>query len=70
MYANGLTKYSSEIDYRANDGLTREEAAKIVGQAFIKLGYNQETKNTNCIFIDTSKIDPSLSGFVTNACKR
>jgi len=30
MYDNGLTKYNNESDYRANDGLTREEAAKII----------------------------------------
>ena len=30
MYANGLTKYSNKTDYRADDGLTREEAAKII----------------------------------------
>ncbi|MEI8008496.1 MAG: hypothetical protein WCI00_03600 [bacterium] len=30
MYDNGLTKYNNENDYRANDGLTREEAAKII----------------------------------------
>lgn len=70
MYANGLTKYDNKIDYRANDGLTREEAAKIIGQAFIKLGYTQETKSNKCTFIDSEIIDPSLSGFVINTCKR
>lgn len=50
MYANGLTMYNNESDYRPNDGLLREEAAKIIGQAFVVLGYNQTTKNTNCTF--------------------
>jgi hypothetical protein len=70
MYANGLTKYNNETEYRAEDGLTREEAAKIIGQAFIKLGYSQDTKNSSCGFSDASQIDPSLASFVTNTCKR
>ncbi|MCX6823760.1 MAG: S-layer homology domain-containing protein [candidate division SR1 bacterium] len=70
MYANGLTKYSNEKDYRADDGLTREEAAKIIGQAFITLGYSQDTKNSSCGFTDANQIDPTLSGFVINTCKR
>lgn len=70
MYANGLTKYSDEGEYRPSDWLTREEAAKIIGQAFITLGYNQDTKNNNCNFIDADQIDPTLSSFVVNTCKR
>ena len=50
MYSNGLTMYDNEIEYRPDDGLLREEAAKIIGQAFIVLGYEQTTKNNNCIF--------------------
>jgi hypothetical protein len=37
MYDNGLTIYDDEIEYRPNDYLTREEAAKIIGQAFVTL---------------------------------
>jgi hypothetical protein len=37
MYTNGLTKYDNETDYRSNDYMTREEAAKIIGQAYIVL---------------------------------
>lgn len=70
MYANGLTKYSDEGEYRPSDWLTREEAAKIIGQAFITLGYNQDTKNNNCNFIDADQIDPTLFSFVVNTCKR
>ncbi len=70
MYANGLTMYNNESDYRPNDGLLREEAAKIIGQAFVVLGYNQTTKNTNCTFWDSTTIDPTLTTHVTNTCKR
>ncbi|MEI7557366.1 MAG: hypothetical protein WCJ45_00470 [bacterium] len=61
MYENGLTKYENEKDYRADDGLTREEAAKIIGQAYIVLGYTQTTKNNLCTFTDTNEINPTLS---------
>ena len=64
MYANGLTKYSNETDYRPEDGLTREEAAKIIGQAFVKLGYSQDTKNNSCNFSDASEMDPTLANFM------
>lgn len=70
MYDNELTKYENEIDYRPDDGLTREEAAKIIGQAFIALGYTQSIKNTLCTFSDASTINPTLVEFVTNTCKR
>jgi hypothetical protein len=70
MYDKGLTKYNNKTDYRANDGLTREEAAKIIGQAFITLGYNQTTKNNNCTFSDANEINTTLSSFVVNTCKR
>lgn len=70
MYDNGLTKYDNETDYRPDDGLLREEAAKIIGQAFVKLGYSQTAKNTNCTFSDAGDMDPSLTTFITNTCKR
>ena len=65
-----MTKYNNETDYRADDGLTREEAAKIIGQAFITFGYTQSTKNTMCTFSDANSINPTLSSFVMNTCKR
>jgi hypothetical protein len=70
MYTNGLTRYNNEIEYRPNDFLTREEVAKIIGQAYIVLGYTPTEKNTNCTFSDMGQVDPTLSGYVTNACKR
>lgn len=70
MYANGLTKYDNATEYRPDDSLLREEAAKIIGQAFVSLGYAQTVKNTSCTFHDIQTVDPSLSWYVTNACKR
>ncbi len=70
MYDNGLTIYNDETSYRGNDGLTREEAAKIIGQAFVKLGYNQDTKNNSCSFSDIGLANPTLTGYIINTCKR
>ena len=52
MYNNGLTKYDNLTDYRPDDPLLREEAAKIIGQAYIILGYPKDVKNTSCSFSD------------------
>jgi len=70
MYANGLTMYDNEEDYRPEDWLLREEAAKIIGQAYLILGYNQTSKNTNCTFSDSADINPTLTTHVTNTCNR
>lgn len=70
MYVNGLTRYSDEVEYRPDDNLTREEVAKIIGQAYVILGYAQTEKNTNCTFSDMDQVDPTLSGYIINACKR
>ena len=70
MYANWLTRYSDEIEYRPDDNLTREEVAKIIGQAYTVLWYTPTIKNTNCSFSDMTEVDPTLSGYVVNACQR
>lgn len=70
MFTNGLTKYNIESDYRPNDFLTRQEAAKIIGQAYIVLGYEQTSKNSECGFSDTTIMDSTLISHVDNACKR
>lgn len=70
MYDNGLTMYNNEIEYRPDDGLLREEAAKIIGQAFTVLGYDQTIKNSSCTFLDSNDIDHSLTQHVQNSCKR
>jgi len=69
MYNNWLTKYDNEAEYRPNDGLTREEAAKIIWQAYNILWYQQIIKNQSCDFTDWNQFDPSLSWFITDSCK-
>ncbi|AHB41564.1 hypothetical protein P148_SR1C00001G0774 [candidate division SR1 bacterium RAAC1_SR1_1] len=70
MYANGLTKYNKPTDYRMYDELTREEAAKMIAQAYIVLGYGQEQKNSACAFSDAGEFNPELTGFIKQVCGR
>lgn len=62
--------YNNETEYRPDDYLTREEVAKIIGQAYVVLGYAQTEKNANCTFSDANEVDPTLAAYVTNSCKR
>ncbi len=68
MYNNGLTKYDNLTDYRPDDPLLREEAAKIIGQAYIILGYPKDVKNTSCSFSDADTFDSSLASYITDTC--
>ena len=61
MYQNGLTKYNTLPEYRPCDPLLREEASKIITQAYNILGYPTTTKNNQCDFSDKADFDPSLS---------
>lgn len=70
MYTNGMTKYNNATDFRADDGLTRQEAAKIIGQAYVVLWYPQIATNSGCTFGDASSFDPSLSPFIAKVCGR
>jgi len=70
MYANGLTRYNNSQEYRPNDSLTREEAAKIIWEAYRKLGYPITTKNESCSFTDASQFDPTLVVNIQDVCKR
>lgn len=70
MYANGLTMYNSISGYRATDPVLREEAAKIIAQAYRILGYDQREKNSKCSFSDAKLFDGTLSGFIADSCKR
>ncbi len=70
MYANWLTKYNNTTDYRPYDNILREEAAKIISQAYVKFWYSQLIKNNNCSFGDTSTINPELLLYTLNTCAR
>lgn len=68
MYQNWLTKYDNETDYRPDDPLLREEAAKIVGQAYNILWFPQEVKNNECSFSDEETFDPTLKDYIHSTC--
>jgi len=70
MYANWLTKYNNQADYRMYDPLTREESAKMFAQAYNVLGYSKEIKNTNCNFNDKTWFNSELVTFIQNVCQR
>jgi hypothetical protein len=69
MYTNGLTMYNTALTYRPNDLLTREEAAKLMGQLFDVLAFEKTDKGFNCSFVDSTTFDPSLSVHIQNVCK-
>ena len=68
MFNNGLTKYDNLVDYRPDDPLLREEAAKIIGQAYIILWYPKDVKNASCTFLDSDTFDSSLASYITDTC--
>ena len=68
MFHNWLTKYEDLSWYRPDDPLLREEAAKIIGQAYDILWYPKEIKNTECSFADSNTFDPSLSSYIESTC--
>ena len=69
MYQNGLTKYNTLPEYRPYDALLREEASKIITQAYNILGYPTTTKSNQCDFSDKADFDPSLSWFIAKSCE-
>ena len=70
MYKNWLTMYNNATDYRMYDILTREEAAKIIWQAYNVFGLDTwVTKNTACTFNDANLFNPTLSAHIANVCK-
>lgn len=71
MYKNWLTMYDNSWDYRMYDQITREEAAKMIWQAYTVFGLDTTiTKNTSCTFLDSAKFNPTLSIHIANVCKR
>ena len=69
MYMNGLTMYDNSTDFRPYDNLTREEAAKIVGQLYNVLWFPKEDKWFNCNFVDTNLFNPTLAEHIYNVCR-
>jgi hypothetical protein len=69
MYANWLTKYNNKDDYKMYDLVTRQEASKIIWQAYNALWYTDITKNSSCDFSDSAMFDSTLAPHIANVCK-
>ena len=69
LYFNKITKYQTTGDFRMYDSLTREEAAKMMVQSYLSLGFANTVKNTNCEFSDKNAFNPELSGYIVQACQ-
>lgn len=69
MYANWLTKYDNEKEYRKDDPLTREESAKMFARAYEVLWYPQEVRNHSCDFSDKKIFNPELTPFIQTVCQ-
>lgn len=70
MYTNWMTKYDNKNDYRMFDLVSREEASKIIWQAYLTLWYQDLEKNSDCNFNDSDKFDSTLAPHIANVCKR
>lgn len=70
MYDHAITKYNTIEDYRAFDGITRQEAAKIftLFRGTLMDG-TPDTSNTQCIFTDLDTADQTLIPYITQACQ-
>ncbi|MDR2540699.1 MAG: S-layer homology domain-containing protein [Candidatus Peribacteria bacterium] len=70
MYENGLTMYNTTASYRPKDLVTREESAKLVGQLYETLQFEQIKRGGECNFVDANKFNGSLAPFITKTCQR
>lgn len=70
LFFHKITKYENASGFRSLDNLTREEAAKMMVQAYTALKFPQTIKNTNCTFSDAKTFNPELSGYIAQACQR
>ncbi len=68
MHANGMTKYSNLDEFRSDDVLTRQEAAKFFSEFAINVLYKDIDQNKFCGFDDLEEADPSLKNHIVSSC--
>jgi hypothetical protein len=62
--------YNNTTTYRPRDFVSREEAAKLVGQLYEVLQFEQIKREGECSFTDANKFNPSLAPFISKVCER
>ncbi|MEI7478317.1 MAG: hypothetical protein WCJ81_07750 [bacterium] len=70
MYDLKMTSYMTIDDYRPFDTITRQDAAKIftLFRGSIMDG-TPSTSGTDCTFADIDQADPTLTGYIQQACE-
>ncbi|USN56994.1 MAG: META domain-containing protein [Candidatus Peribacteria bacterium] len=66
-----VTSYNNTTDFRVDDYLTREQAAKMIPAALSAMNINLDIDGTtNCEWSDSDDIDPTLSEYVIQSCQQ
>ncbi len=68
MHTNGMTKYDNPDEFRSDDVLTRQEAAKFFSEFAINVLYKDIDQNKFCGFDDLEEADPSLKNHIISSC--
>ena len=69
MYQNNITIYGTAADYRPDDYINREEAAKLITNTSLALGFSSSIKNNDCEFLDLSGANIGLVYNIKQACE-
>lgn len=63
-----MTKYETVDEFRPDDFLTRQEAAKFFSEFSVNVLYKVIDQNKFCGFDDLEGADPSLVNHILNSC--
>lgn len=68
MFSYGLTKYTSPKEFKSEDFVTREQAAKFYSQFAVNILYKVIDMTKYCEFSDLNNADPSLKNSILTSC--
>lgn len=68
MYSYGLSKYRTAKEYKGEDMVTREQAAKFYTQFAVNVLYKVIDMTKYCEFTDLKDADPSLRNSILTSC--
>ena len=69
MYNNGLTQYDSSEEFRPNDWLTRQEAAKFFVAYQQAMNPDMPIPEIGCVFSDDNVFDTTLASYIFLSCQ-